>query len=115
MKILVAAAAAGMLFTGSAALALTQDGDDYSFQLTNRSPVAITQFNTKRSNGSWSSNWLRTQVAPGQVRAMRFNTGDDRCEVVTRVTFADESYFEDTVNYCGANAISVTDDTMTVR
>lgn len=104
----LAAAVAGLLLVTSAA----QDGDDYAFDLFNDTEVAVTQLNTKLTNGQWSSNWLRTRVAPGESRPMRFNAGDDRCEIQTRVTFVDGSYFDGTVNYCGKETLIVTEDEM---
>ncbi|HEY0114703.1 MAG TPA: hypothetical protein VGB54_03175 [Allosphingosinicella sp.] len=113
MKLWMAAAAAGLMFAGSTAIA--QDGDDYAFDLYNASSVPVTQLNTRMPSGAWSSNWLRTQVRPGESRPMRFTGGDDRCEIVTRVTFADDSYFEDTVDYCNKETLTVSNRTMSIE
>ena len=110
MGLWMAAAAAGLMFATSGA---TDDGDDYAFNLVNASSVAVTQLNTKRTDGSWSANWLRVRVLPGTTQAMRFAEGDTRCEIVTRVTFADDTYFEDTVDYCGKETLRVSNRTMT--
>ena len=112
MLIWKAAVAAGIIFAGTTAAA--PDDDDWAFTLRNRSNVAVTQFNTKRSNGQWSSNWLRVQVAPGQDQALQFrNMADSRCVITTRVTFADASYFEDDVDFCGKDFVTVNNEEMT--
>lgn len=105
----IAAIAAGFLLVGS----IAQDGDDYAFDLFNDSGVVVTQLNTKKTDGQWSSNWLRTTVQPGESRPMRFNAGDSRCEIQTRVTFADDSYFDRTLNFCDKETLMVTNDEMT--
>ena len=106
----LAAAAAGLLLMTTAAM----DNDDYAFDLFNHTQVAVTQLNTKLTNDQWSRNWLSTAVRPGESRPMRFNaSNDDRCEIRTRVTFQDGSYFDGTVDYCGKETLIVTEDEMT--
>jgi len=43
---------------------------------------------------------------------MRFYKGDDRCEIQTRVTFKDGSYFDGTVDYCGKETLIVIEEEM---
>lgn len=105
-KALMLAAAAACLL--AAAPAAAQDGDDWSFTLKNRSPVAVTQFNTFR-NGRWSSNWLKSAIPPAGSRALHFN-GGDQCEERTRVTFRDGSYFDGVVDYCDTDNVVVSDE-----
>ncbi len=109
-RILAAAAACALMLTAGAAAA--GDGDDYEFVLVNRSSVPITQFNGY-AGGAWSSNWLSTRVAPGGRQTLRFNDdATEDCSVRTRVTFADGSYFEDVVDYCGISSVIVSEDTI---
>jgi hypothetical protein len=112
MLIWKAEAAAGILVAATAAAG--PDDDDWSFTLRNRTSVAVTQFNTRLPNGQWSSNWLRVQIAPGQDQPLHFtNMADSRCTITTRVTFADASYFEDDVEYCGKDFVTVNNEEMT--
>ncbi|CCW19459.1 hypothetical protein EBBID32_38250 [Sphingobium indicum BiD32] len=41
--------------------------------------------------------------------------GDERCEVQTRVVFADASEFNSPVDYCGVTNLVVTDKNMFTR
>ena len=109
MGIGMAAAMAGLMLAGAGA-----DGDDFAFDLFNDTKVAVTQLNTKLPNGKWSSNWLKVRVGPGISTPLRFtDPNDTRCEIQTRVTFADGSYFDDTVSYCNKDTLMVTNDEMT--
>ena len=108
MTIGMAAAMAGLLLAGSGA-----DGDDFAFDLFNHTKVAVTQLNPKLPDGRWSSNWLKVRVGPGISTPLRFtDPNDTRCEIQTRVTFADGSYFDDTLNYCNKDTLIVTNDEM---
>ena len=110
MRKILGVAAAFVLATTTATAA--QDGDDYEFILVNHSSVAVDQFNGY-AGGEWSDNWLRYQVEPGEQRTLRFNeNATDACEVRTRVTFTDDSYFEDVVNYCGITYVHVSNNRM---
>ena len=103
-------AAATLAVTGSAATA--DDGDDWEFTLVNHSSVPIRQFNGY-AGGAWSSNWLSYQVAPGDSVTLRFDDdATENCVVKTRITFMDDSYFEQDVDYCGMETIHVSDDTI---
>ena len=105
----VAAAAALVLGTSAAT---ADDGDDYAFVLVNHSSVAVDQFNGF-AGGEWSDNWLSYQVAPGEQQALRFNSdATDACSVRTRVTFTDDSYFEQVVDFCGVEYLHVSDNRM---
>lgn len=103
------AAALAVVFTITTA---AQDQDDYAFTLVNRSSVAVTQFNGF-AGGRWSRNWLDYQVPAGEEKALRFSdNATEDCAVRVRVTFLDESYFEDTVNFCGISHLYVGDRRM---
>ncbi|MEG8222989.1 hypothetical protein OSJ57_20590 [Sphingomonas sp. HH69] len=112
MKILTTSAtlAAAMLLAAPAAHA--DDGDDNAFILVNKSSVDAIQFYTKRKNGTWSNDWLRLPIKPATTRALKFNEGDERCEVQTRIVFADASEFNSAVDYCGVTNLVVTDKNM---
>ncbi|QGP80038.1 hypothetical protein [Sphingobium sp. CAP-1] len=94
------------------ATAWANDGDDNAFILINKSTVDAIQFYTKRKDGSWSNDWLKLPVKPGAQRALKFFAGDERCEVGTRVVFADGSEFNSPVDYCGVTNLVVTDKNM---
>lgn len=112
MKLFATAAtfAAALLLTAPAAHA--DDGDDNAFVLVNKSTVDAIQFFTKRKNGTWSGDWLKLPVKPATTRALKFFEGDERCEVQTRVVFADASEFNSPVDYCGVTNLVVTDKNM---
>lgn len=112
MTVLKTAIAASLIFVGSTAM--TQDRNDWAFEFRNNSGYAVTQINTRRPDGSWSTNWLRSRIAAGaRVNLEFYDANDTRCEVVTRVTFANDEYFEDSVDYCNKDVVIVTDDAMT--
>ncbi|ETI65354.1 hypothetical protein C100_02490 [Sphingobium sp. C100] len=111
MKSLIAAVSAAMLLAIAPA-AHAGDDDDNAFVLVNKSTVDAIQFYTKRKDGSWSNDWLKLPVKPGATRPLKFFAGDERCEVQTRVVFADASEFNSPVDYCGVTNLIVTDDKM---
>lgn len=113
MALWKAAIAAAMMFGSAPAMAQGRDGDDWRISFRNSSTYGVTAFATQRANGSWSSNWLRGRVLPGQNLAMTFgDRTDTRCEVRTRVTFDNGEYFEQVINYCNRSALIVTDETI---
>lgn len=105
-----AALCAALLIAAPAARA--DDGDDNAFVLVNKSTVDAIQFYTKRKDGSWSNDWLKMPVKPATTRALKFFAGDERCEVQTRIVFADASEFNSPVDYCGVTNLVVTDKSM---
>jgi hypothetical protein len=110
-----AALAAAMIFASATAPAMAQgrDGDDWRISFRNSSTYGVTAFATQRANGSWSNNWLRGRVLPGQNIPMTFgDRTDTRCAVRTRVTFDNGEYFEQSINYCNKSALIVTDETI---
>lgn len=96
----------------AAAPARADDGDDNAFILVNKSTVDAIQFFTKRKDGTWSNDWLKLPVKPGAMRPLKFFAGDERCEIRTRVVFADASEFDAPVDYCGTTNLIVTDKNM---
>ena len=110
MKTMTLVAFAAVLLAGTAASAA--DGDDNAFKLANKSTVPAIQFFTMLKSGKWSNDWLSTPLAAGATRAMHFNAGDDRCEIRTRVVFADQSEFDTPVNYCDVDNVVLTDKTI---
>lgn len=108
MKTMIYAAMLGAMFAGTAASA--NDGDDFTFNLINKSSVPAIQFFTARKDGSWSRDWLKTPIESGETRKLSFyDKTDQRCEVRTRVVFGDASEFDTKVDYCGKSAVVVTD------
>jgi hypothetical protein len=97
----------------AAAPAIAQDGDDWKFQFVNRSGTAVSAFYTIKADGKWSSNWIKTQIAPSRSFNMSFyDAKDERCEVRTRIVFTDGSEFDTPVDYCGITKVIVNDETM---
>ncbi|WP_062731188.1 hypothetical protein [Sphingobium abikonense] len=105
-----AALCAALLIAAPAAQA--DDGDDNAFVLVNKSTVDAIQFFTKRKDGTWSKDWLKMPVKPATSRSLKFFEGDERCEVQTRIVFADASEFDSPVDYCGVTNLIVTDKNM---
>ena len=63
MKTLIGAlAGAAMLFAVGGAAMASPDGDDYTFTLHNVSGQTVMTFQTARTNGSWSNDWIPTRV-----------------------------------------------------
>ncbi|RYX80069.1 hypothetical protein EON83_30205 [bacterium] len=111
MKNIARIAAVAVLF--ACAPAGAQDGNDWKFQLVNRSGVAVSGFYTIKRDGKWSTNWIKTQIAPQRTFNMSFfDAKDERCEVRTRITFTDGSNFDTPVDYCGITKVIVNDETM---
>ena len=107
-KFAVAAAAIVLASSGAAA----NDGDDYKFVLVNNSSVSVVAFQANGGDG-WSKNWLTLSVKPGQTKALAFSPNATKaCEVPTRVTFDDDSKFENPVDFCGVDRLVVTDKKM---
>lgn len=114
MKMWKLAAMAGMIATGTAAMA--QDGNDWAVQFVNGSTYTVTAIHTQRTDGQWSANWVRTPIRPSQRVAMNFaDPNDTRCQVLTRVTFSNEEYFQEQVDYCAKDYLVVTDEAMSSR
>lgn len=114
MRIWKAAIAAGVLLCASTALA--QDGNDWKFNFQNNSTYGVTAFATQLPSGQWSQNWLSGRLLAGQSKALAFqDSSDTRCKVLTRVTFDNDEYFEDSLDYCNKSTVTVTDSAMTVR
>ena len=78
----------------------------YTFDLTNASRARVTSFKTLE-DGEWSQNWLKVQVAPGETFEMDFGTDEGSCEVRTRIWFSDNTYVDDTIDYCDMTTITV--------
>jgi len=80
---------------------MAQDGDDYAWSAYNQSRAEIRQINIRAVNGTrWGQNWLRSRLQPGAEQAMRFSPRDDQCEYVVRVTWMNNYFVEDTIDFC---------------
>ena len=101
--------AAACVFTALPATA--QDGDDWAFSAYNDSLATIRQINMRSVNGTrWSTSFLRNRLAPGAEVALRFRQEDSECEYVVRVTWTNDYYVEDTVNFCDITYLMVDAD-----
>ncbi|WP_395651419.1 hypothetical protein [Brevundimonas sp.] len=87
------------------------DGDDYTFTLYNRSGQTVLTFQTARTNGSWSNDWIPTRVVEdGDDVDMRFFNSEDECEYDTKVVMEDGSEYYETIDYCEIEDVYVTED-----
>ncbi|RYY24186.1 MAG: hypothetical protein EOP62_18005 [Sphingomonadales bacterium] len=112
MKTISRLAAAAILFACTPVMA--QDNNDWKFQLVNHSGVAISAVYTIKRDGKWSSNWIKTLIAPTRTFNMSFyDTQDTRCEIRTRIVFTDGSEYDTPVDYCGITKVIVNDETIT--
>jgi hypothetical protein len=87
----------------------------WKFEVANKSTQAVRSFRTQE-DGAWSKNWIRGErIEPGDTFEMDFGTDEGDCTVRTRITFVDDSYFDEDIDYCNAEKIDLYDDTLKTR
>lgn len=87
----------------------------WKFEIINKGNQPVTSFRTQE-DGKWSENWLRGQaIRPGDSFDMDFGSDEGDCAVRTRITLADASYFDETIDYCKADVVTLYNDTLTTN
>ena len=102
---------AAMLAAVSGVASAEPDGDDYTFTLYNASSQTVLTFQSARTNGGWSNDWIPTRVVEeGDQVDMRFHDSEDDCDYDTKVTMADGTEYYETIDYCEIEDVYVTDE-----
>lgn len=100
-KVLPAALAAGLALASTAARAA-------DFLLVNRTSEAVLSFQVApRGGGSWSRNWLRAPLQPGDALPMTFRFADHDCWVSNRIVMESGATFMDGGNICAVSRLFV--------
>jgi len=112
MKMTIGALTGLLLLAMTAGSAVAEpDGDDYTFTLYNASSQTVLTFQTARTNGSWSNDWIPTRVLEENDQVnMRFFDSEEECEYNTKVTMADGTEYYETIDYCEIEDVYVTDN-----
>jgi hypothetical protein len=88
------------LLLAIAAFATPATASDYAFKLHNRSDGwTISGFYTYQ-DGTWSSNWLDTNIESGQSVRMDWNSNAGNCVVPFRVRWVDYGSEDFKVDWC---------------
>ena len=111
MKLSRIAFGLGLVF----AAAVTQPslaGDHWKFQVVNKSQTAAIEFRTQQ-DGTWSSNWIKDRIEPGDTFNMDFGTDKGDCTVRTQIRFTDGTYFDADVDYCKVSTLNIFENKLT--
>ncbi len=86
----------------------------WKFNVHNKSSGVVKSFRTQE-DGDWSNNWIKgDKMAPGDTFEMDFGTDEGKCTVRTRITFTDDDYFDEDIDYCKVSNIYLYEKTLKV-
>jgi hypothetical protein len=88
-----------------------EEGKHWKFNVVNKSNNPVVEFRTQE-DGEWSENWISDRIEPGDDLELDFETDEGQCVVRTQIRFTDGTFFDADVDYCKANLLEISADTL---
>ncbi len=108
MKTVISAIAFALSVFSSPLAANDLRMNNLSFNFFNDSSYVVNDFRTRSSNGSWSDNFLKQRLAPGEGLTLRAAYLSN-CDIAVGIRFTTGQVIERRLNFCGRATVHVTD------